>query len=1082
PCYIASKRLMAEGGYEVDSSMVYYGRPTRLAPEAEDRIVEAVHDLLPDDFDGQPPQSSQNRQVKPQAKALQGVVVDETGQPLEGADVFFLTFVTGKQVEVATQSDDEGRFGLAAPDEVEGGTEWPAGVLWAIARGRRSTHQRLFWKPAEPHPESLRLVLPPPAETMVKVVGPDDQPLVGAQITVPTVSDPDGSNAPVPKRVAELTTVTTDGAGMAMLTSIGPDEVSAVEVTTPELGVQTQYLQRSAPGTERNVTIKLRRVGRIQGRIEAPDRALVEGVGVYVVSYPFEQPPPADFTLGSASVVSDADGKFEVPALAEGKLMHIFASAPLDQAFLSVPPENVSLVAGKTAELTIPLRPAVRVRGVVREKASGKPLVGVAVGLLDGHGGSAGVPTSVDGRFEFLHLPGQVRMYLFFGKPRELPGWFRQQILTLRVGEKELEFPAIELAVAQGRVVDGAGNAVAGARIAKAVYKHESPDSRTDEVPVMWNSDPRELVTGADGRYRAWVDAGGTYRAEIKLDASVPQWTEWTDFRQVDPPEFPDVVFDSLQSVAGRVLDRQGRPVAGTRVFQSGDGPVRTEIKCDAEGRFVLAGYRAGPGYIFAEMDGYRFHGQPVVAGATEVELVLTKASEPPARRLATLPPLLTADEERALARRVSPSAQMERGNEQEKVRLLQELAKTAPADALDGIEKAGLKGMSANIVRVEVVKRWAVEHPDDALAVIEAIDDPYARAFGYAEAAGLLGAPQRERKLQWLAEAQLQLKSVQDPAMRLALTAHVADLLFESGATDDAVRLAVDCKREAEKLPDNGFAAYTRGTVAEALAHSDLPAALELIKELKDAGEFDRHHGNIARRLAAVNPLESQRVLGMVRDQFQRDQHAVRVAYSMAPAALSRARIVAETINDRDLRAYAYGLMTQALAADGGPVAAKMLDDAFRRLADLAAGDESEHIWGFHVAPVLAAALLPTVESLAPERLDEFFWRSLSLRLPLLKQGPRELTVVMSRAYLAMFLARYDRQTARGLFGDLPDHASRALQGYELDNARRTLYAAAVLVDPQWGIEQLERLPDADRDRARESVVQVLSRQGEAR
>ena len=31
--------------------MVYYGRPTRLAPEAEDLIVETVHDLVPDAFE-----------------------------------------------------------------------------------------------------------------------------------------------------------------------------------------------------------------------------------------------------------------------------------------------------------------------------------------------------------------------------------------------------------------------------------------------------------------------------------------------------------------------------------------------------------------------------------------------------------------------------------------------------------------------------------------------------------------------------------------------------------------------------------------------------------------------------------------------------------------------------------------------------------------------------------------------------------------------------------------------------------------------------------------------------------------------
>ena len=47
PCYIASRRVIGEGGYEVDRSMVYYDRPTRLDPEAEDRIVAAVHSPAP---------------------------------------------------------------------------------------------------------------------------------------------------------------------------------------------------------------------------------------------------------------------------------------------------------------------------------------------------------------------------------------------------------------------------------------------------------------------------------------------------------------------------------------------------------------------------------------------------------------------------------------------------------------------------------------------------------------------------------------------------------------------------------------------------------------------------------------------------------------------------------------------------------------------------------------------------------------------------------------------------------------------------------------------------------------------------
>jgi hypothetical protein len=52
PCYIASKRVLDEGGYEADLSMVFYGRPGRFAPETEDLIVRTVHDLLPAPFDG----------------------------------------------------------------------------------------------------------------------------------------------------------------------------------------------------------------------------------------------------------------------------------------------------------------------------------------------------------------------------------------------------------------------------------------------------------------------------------------------------------------------------------------------------------------------------------------------------------------------------------------------------------------------------------------------------------------------------------------------------------------------------------------------------------------------------------------------------------------------------------------------------------------------------------------------------------------------------------------------------------------------------------------------------------------------
>lgn len=44
--YIPSRRVLAEGGYEGASSMVYYGLPTVWAPEIENKIVSTVHELV----------------------------------------------------------------------------------------------------------------------------------------------------------------------------------------------------------------------------------------------------------------------------------------------------------------------------------------------------------------------------------------------------------------------------------------------------------------------------------------------------------------------------------------------------------------------------------------------------------------------------------------------------------------------------------------------------------------------------------------------------------------------------------------------------------------------------------------------------------------------------------------------------------------------------------------------------------------------------------------------------------------------------------------------------------------------------
>jgi neutral ceramidase len=47
-CYVPSRAMFDEGGYEVDASIVKYGWPVRLGAGTEDRIVATVHELLND--------------------------------------------------------------------------------------------------------------------------------------------------------------------------------------------------------------------------------------------------------------------------------------------------------------------------------------------------------------------------------------------------------------------------------------------------------------------------------------------------------------------------------------------------------------------------------------------------------------------------------------------------------------------------------------------------------------------------------------------------------------------------------------------------------------------------------------------------------------------------------------------------------------------------------------------------------------------------------------------------------------------------------------------------------------------------
>jgi hypothetical protein len=50
PCYIASRRVIKEGGYEAESSMYWYDKPSPFAEEVEEIIISGVREVLPKSF------------------------------------------------------------------------------------------------------------------------------------------------------------------------------------------------------------------------------------------------------------------------------------------------------------------------------------------------------------------------------------------------------------------------------------------------------------------------------------------------------------------------------------------------------------------------------------------------------------------------------------------------------------------------------------------------------------------------------------------------------------------------------------------------------------------------------------------------------------------------------------------------------------------------------------------------------------------------------------------------------------------------------------------------------------------------
>jgi hypothetical protein len=544
------------------------------------------------------------------------------------------------------------------------------------------------------------------------------------------------------------------------------------------------------------------------------------------------------------------------------------------------------------------------------------------------------------------------------------------------------------------------------------------------------------------------------------------------------------------RTVAGRVVDRGGRPVAGATVFQSGDSPARTEAETGVDGRFALNGVVAQPTFLFARKRGYRFGGLAIAPDSGDATLEIHELGEPPRLVRKTLPPLLPREEEVALARRlVDPYAELvlKQGGEAEKVRTVEALARVEPERVLDLIQKKVFNNPFLNgMIGLRVAVGLMEESVDEALTVLEGLEDPGARAIGYIEASQKLGAQDRARALEVLDRALLNARAAKEPdGIKLLLMGQVAERFLDLGQAERGRAILREGEALAKSLPRAGFVGYARGAFAEELVQVDVEAALAITKDLADGREFDRHHGNIAHELADRDPAQSERVLAMVKDRMQRDHYTVRVVYRMAPLDLARARRLAESIGDDGLKGYALGMMALRLAEAGNDSAQEVLESAYETLERSSRVSPAKSNSLYYPSSI-AAVLLPVAERVDPRLVDEYLWRSLAIRQPNPWETNPSGRHAQADVQLAMMLARYDRAIARSLVEPLVRGSGPAPAYF---SGRGELHAAAAAIDPSWAVSLVEALPDdpdlkiqSPKNSARLAVANVLGRAGDLR
>ena len=782
---------------------------------------------------------------------------------------------------------------------------------------------------------------------------------------------------------------------------------------------------------------------------------------------------------------TDAEGRYSFPSL-PGEVMMILLRMP--PTHVAAPGQNwkdftVAEGAGRIElEPREALLAASPLRFVVRDEA-GKP---VANATITSKSPGSWLDHSADERGE-IEVTG-----LAPGAEVTVTGRHHERRTERPVKTFAGETSPISLAIVPGltsaltgRVLGAGGTPIAGASL-KVQFRNEKLTDTFGLPQTFQFDDGIEILTGPDGTYRTPKELdkkADDFRVEVTADGFLSNQSGWIPSIGSDLIAIPDITLrraKTLRDIAGKVIDREGRGVAGASVFQAGDTSKRRKTNTRADGQFQLTDVSSGESLLFAEKDGFRFGGVIVRPEDVRVEVRLAGEKEPPLWNGKSLPMPMTRAEEQSLAKELLqpliPAARSgSLGDASNSV--FRALARLDPDRVMEMLENRVFFQPTAFLD--EVALGQLESDPAEAVATIEADFNHLTRASGFLALFDAVPEKERERRIVLVDRALEEARRAKGDEASLWALGQIADRWLEIGDIDRAKAVIREGQGILAALPRDKHSFTVEG-FAEVLAVID-PAAARAILERKgqtnvqppDAGSIDRHLGEAAVRLAAFDPAEAERLMPpILKNQLDgyRQEYLLRICRRMARVDLPRARRLLDLIDQPNewpsfrnpvLFPYGLGLLASELAESDPVRARQLLDEAFSRLHKVST--EQKDYSPIPPISCVMAELLPMIERLEPDRLGERLWLAAGCRTSIQEQP--DMFAIDERVILAMLVSRYDRAMPAVIIAPALDRLPELLADTSRNDFNNgPAFKALAAYDPRVVLALLRSLPESAR------------------